>query len=491
MVSLSATVSAQVFGDADGDGFTTKMGDCNDDNAKIYPGAYDVPNDGIDQDCDGRDAEQVFYEQISYDEDQDGYTVSEGDCNDHDPSVHPGAYDFPEDGVDQDCDGRDAVQTFYEQTSYDEDQDGYTVSEGDCNDGDRRIHPDAEDIPGDGIDQNCDGYDEPLFTEQYTTSNPIDADNDGYPKVAGDCDDNDRTIHPNAYDFPGNGIDEDCDGEDAVLLREENTVIDSVVQVPDERPVTGNQRTDEEQTDEMTQEEGETLTCPRGYEFRPQSGVGCVQVNCEDISFAHYGYTGDCVCGSSGSIGENRTETNKACYLPADDQRCPNCVYKCITYEQECEPAENDNATDDERKPPVVTTTVNDNKTKVEGKTVPIRFSIKSDDDVVLEYRVKDDYSDWSAWRVLDSDENIMYALTDGKVRNQVFIEYRAPESNTQGHNSSPILFVPDVLKQTAWIMGLIALSSLMAYLVAFDWVSFLDLLNDTREMFKEYKSNK
>ena len=39
--------------DADGDGFCTSEGDCNDNNAAINPGAVEVCNDGIDNDCDG------------------------------------------------------------------------------------------------------------------------------------------------------------------------------------------------------------------------------------------------------------------------------------------------------------------------------------------------------------------------------------------------------------------------------------------------------
>lgn len=41
--------------DFDGDGFTEEDGDCDDQDAEVYPGAFDVCGDGIDQDCDGRD----------------------------------------------------------------------------------------------------------------------------------------------------------------------------------------------------------------------------------------------------------------------------------------------------------------------------------------------------------------------------------------------------------------------------------------------------
>ena len=41
----------------------------------------------------------------------------------------------------------------------DDDGDGWSVEAGDCDDGDPEIHPDAQDIPFDGIDQDCDGSD--------------------------------------------------------------------------------------------------------------------------------------------------------------------------------------------------------------------------------------------------------------------------------------------------------------------------------------------
>jgi hypothetical protein len=42
--------------DDDHDGFTGAQGDCNDTNAAINPLAIDLPGDGIDQNCNGRDS---------------------------------------------------------------------------------------------------------------------------------------------------------------------------------------------------------------------------------------------------------------------------------------------------------------------------------------------------------------------------------------------------------------------------------------------------
>ncbi len=40
------------------------------------------------------------------DQDGDGFTVAQGDCNDCDPNTNPGAYDVPGDKIDEDCDGQ-------------------------------------------------------------------------------------------------------------------------------------------------------------------------------------------------------------------------------------------------------------------------------------------------------------------------------------------------------------------------------------------------
>jgi hypothetical protein len=39
------------------------------------------------------------------DHDLDGFASTQGDCNDCDPNTNPGAFDVPKDGIDEDCDG--------------------------------------------------------------------------------------------------------------------------------------------------------------------------------------------------------------------------------------------------------------------------------------------------------------------------------------------------------------------------------------------------
>lgn len=76
--------------------------------------------------------------------------------------------------------------------------------------------------------------------------------------------------------------------------------------------------------------------CGTGYEFQPSSGVGCVQINCNEVPDAHYSYTSRCVCGSAGSEWENPADPNTSCAYPGDDASCPGCVYACVHANEEC-----------------------------------------------------------------------------------------------------------------------------------------------------------
>lgn len=46
---------------------------------------------------------------LNLDKDKDGYTVTQGDCSDNNKAIYPGAIDICDDGIDQDCSGSDKI----------------------------------------------------------------------------------------------------------------------------------------------------------------------------------------------------------------------------------------------------------------------------------------------------------------------------------------------------------------------------------------------
>jgi len=131
------------------------------------------------------------------DQDGDGYTPAEGDCDDTNPTAHPGAPETAYDGVDEDCLGGD---------DNDADADGHASAAyggDDCDDAHPEAFPGAAEIWYDGIDEDCLGGDD------------NDADADGYASDrygGSDCDDADLDVHPGATEVCDGATDEDCDG---------------------------------------------------------------------------------------------------------------------------------------------------------------------------------------------------------------------------------------------------------------------------------------
>ena len=100
--------------DSDGDGHTSigscsgTADDCDDNDPNNFPGNPEIC-DGLDNNCDGQADEGL----TAVDADNDGYSApgscssTANDCNDNDPSINPGAIEIYNDGIDQNCDGKD------------------------------------------------------------------------------------------------------------------------------------------------------------------------------------------------------------------------------------------------------------------------------------------------------------------------------------------------------------------------------------------------
>lgn len=157
------------------------------------------------------------------DADKDGFFVGgphcsgPPDCDDTNKNIHPNAREICGNAIDEDC--KDGAATCPSECK-DEDKDGYFAAHAkctgpyDCDDTDKNVHHNAREICGNNKDDDCRDGDRPC------SGACVDADKDGYgvgadcPKPH-DCDDTNKNIYPGAPEVCGNNKDDDCQKGDA------------------------------------------------------------------------------------------------------------------------------------------------------------------------------------------------------------------------------------------------------------------------------------
>ena len=182
---MTVTIDYQVCNDASGSAV------CATASLSFAAGNSDADGDGVFADVDPDDNDPCVPNAMAgpCDNDADGFTVGDGDCDDNNVAVNPGATEIC-DGIDNDCDGdtdEGVTTTFYADMDGDDFGDpansvqacsqpiGFVTDNTDCDDNNVAVNPGAIEIC-DGIDNDCDGD----IDEGVTTTFYADTDGDGF-----------------------------------------------------------------------------------------------------------------------------------------------------------------------------------------------------------------------------------------------------------------------------------------------------------------------
>ncbi|PJA47446.1 hypothetical protein CO172_01290 [Candidatus Uhrbacteria bacterium CG_4_9_14_3_um_filter_36_7] len=137
------------------------------------------------------------------DQDQDRYSVSQGDCKDNDPSVYPSAPEII-DNKDNDCDGQ-----VDETAGLGSEQAEDSVDE-QSNDSENQAQQDEEQQTSSG-NESSSSQDYGDYYDPTMDGWLVDIDGDGW-FASEDCNDTDPDMHPYAQEIACNPVDENCDG---------------------------------------------------------------------------------------------------------------------------------------------------------------------------------------------------------------------------------------------------------------------------------------
>lgn len=230
-------------------GFVINKNDCNDFDSNIHPFSKER-EDGKDNNCNGITDEGFVESRFYADTDGDGFgdpdssilkrrkpaghAINDLDCDDSRADVYPGAPELA-DQLDNDCNGAidDGGSTWFRDVDGDgfgttansieslQAVSGYVERNGDCDDNNASVFPEAEET-FDSVDNNCDGRVDEGFTER-TFYRDTDGDGvgeagdtvfgltapDGYASRYGDNCPN--TANANQADLDRDGLGDACD----------------------------------------------------------------------------------------------------------------------------------------------------------------------------------------------------------------------------------------------------------------------------------------
>ena len=136
---------------------------------------------------------------LDIDDDEDGYSENEGDCDDSTDDISPDNFELPYDGLDNDCDPSTPDD--------DLDGDGYDLSD-DCDDYNPNVYPEALDDQCDYFDDNCNGVVDDDWMDSLEPNNSWTYPNESASNYLGRLDTGAGIFEMTNYHSPANDVDQ-------------------------------------------------------------------------------------------------------------------------------------------------------------------------------------------------------------------------------------------------------------------------------------------